>query len=403
LKLVAGSLTRTYFRLTRSGNLRFEFATASRIIFGPGSSASVPSLAARFGIRAFVITDSANRAAKLISGLIAEDIHPVLFEIKKEPDIDTLILAIRKYTESACDIVLGLGGGSVLDTGKAVAALSANPGDPRDYLEVIGAGRKLEKSSAVYIAIPTTAGTGSEATMNSVISVPEKKIKVSLRSPFLLPRLSIIDPELTYSLPPTVTANSGLDALTQVIEPFVCKASSPLADALCRDGIKRASRSLLPAYLDGSNFAAREEMCLVSLYGGMALANARLGAVHGLAGPLGGMYQAPHGAICARLLPLVMKTNLKALRSRQPDSPSITRYEEIAQMVCGKEDARAEDGLEFIQHLCDKLEIRSLGEYGLQSEDFSTLVLMAQKSSSMRGNPIGLTDSELTGILELSK
>ena len=363
---------------------------------------SVPSLAARFGIRAFVVTDSINRAEKLINGLIAEDIHPVIFEINKEPDVDTLVLAIRNYVESACDIVLGLGGGSVLDTGKAVAALSANPGNPLDYLEVIGTGRTLEKSSAVYIAIPTTAGTGSEVTMNSVISVSEKKIKVSLRSPFLLPRLSIIDPELTYSLPPTITATSGLDAFTQVIEPFVCNSSSPITDALCRDGIKRASHSLVPAYLDGSNIHAREDMCLVSLYGGMALANARLGAVHGLAGPLGGMYPAPHGAICARLLPLVMKTNLKALRSRQPDSLAITRYEEIAQMVCGKQDARAEDGIEFIQHLCDKLDIRHLGEYGLKSEDFSTLIPMAQKSSSMRGNPILLTDLELTGILELS-
>jgi alcohol dehydrogenase class IV len=379
--------------------MRFEFATAGRILFGAGRAAEVPTLAARLGHHAFVVTDSRLRAAPLLAGLSTQGLSTAVFLVEKEPDIAAVLLATQAFKDAACDLVIGLGGGSAIDTGKAVAALAANPGEPLNYLEVVGGGQPLERPSVPYIAIPTTAGTGAEVTRNAVLAVPEQRVKVSLRSPFLLPLLAVVDPELTYSMPPALTANTGMDALTQVLEPFVCNAPTPLTDALCRDGIARAGRSLSRAYAHGDDAAARQDMSLVSLYGGLALANARLGAVHGLAGPLGGLLPAPHGAICARLLPLVMQANLQALRSRQPASPAFERYAEAARLLTGSPAARPEDGIAYVERLCTELSVRPLGEFGLQAAHFPTIVQQAQQSSSMKGNPIRLTDEELTGIL----
>ena len=380
--------------------MRFEFSTASRIIFGSGTCAEVPSLARRFGKKAFVFTDSTERASDLLVGLSKEDITVDIFKIEHEPDINGVVMAMRIFLESHCNLAIGFGGGSTLDTGKAAVALAANPGDPLAYLEVLGRGRTLEVPPLPFIAIPTTSGTGSEVTRNAVIAIPGEGIKVSLRSPFILPRIAIVDPELTHSLPPAVTASTGFDALTQVIEPFVSSAPTPLTDGLCRDGIHRAGRSLLKAYQDGTNTAAREDMSLVSLFGGLSLANAQLGGVHGLAGVLGGRYSAPHGSICAILLPFVMEANLRALRSRRSESPILDRYREVAQLLTGDPTSTAQDGIDRLFDLRNKMSVRTLSTYGLKPEDLPSLVGQAQRSSSMKGNPIQLTDNELIEILE---
>ena len=211
--------------------------------------------------------------------------------------------------------------GSALDLAKAVAALLANPGDPLDYAEVIGGGKALSEPSYPCIAIPTTAGTGSEATRNAVLASPENGVKASLRSPTMLPRLAIVDPELSYGLPPRITAETGMDALAQLLEPLVCSGPNPLVDAICREALPRAIESLPRAYRDGSDEDARESMAYASLCGGMALANARLGAVHGFASPLGGAFPIPHGAACAVLLAPVAAANVAALRAREPAAP----------------------------------------------------------------------------------
>ena len=320
--------------------------------------------------------------------------------VKEEPNLDSIILATRNMQEFNCQVVIGFGGGSALDTGKAAAALIANPGDPLDYLEVVGSGCPLQNPSVAFIAIPTTAGTGSEVTRNAVITLPEKRIKVSLRSPYMLPRIAVVDPRLTYSLPPSVTASTGLDALTQLIEPFVCNSPSPLTDVICRDGIVRAARSLRKACENGQDAIAREDMALASLFGGMALANARLGAVHGMANPVGGFSYAPHGAVCARLLPLVMETNLHALRNRLPGSPAIARYTEVARLLTGDDTADAEDGAEWVRKLCSALDIQPLKEYGFNPDDLPAVVEQSQKANSMKGNPVNLTNNELLTILE---
>lgn len=379
--------------------MRFEFATTGRILFGPGVVAELPALASSLGRSAFLVTDSLTRSAGLLAGLQAHGLPVTAFQVDHEPDVALVLRAVQDFKAAGCDLAIGIGGGAVIDTGKAVAALAVNPHEPRHYLEVVGAGQPLERPSLPYIAIPTTAGTGAEVTRNAVLAVPEQRLKVSLRSPYLLPRLAVIDPELTLSLPPAITASTGMDALTQVLEPFVCNTPNPLTDALCRHALARVGHALRRAYDSGADLPARETMALVSLYGGLALANARLGAVHGLAAPLGGMYPAPHGAVCARLLPLAMRANIHALRTRQPGSPALARYAEAARLLTTDPDASPEDGAAYVEALCRDLNIRPLAEFGLQPHEFPLLVQQAQRASSMKGNPLPLTDAELTSIL----
>ncbi len=377
----------------------FEFATANKIIFGAGKVKGLADQLSGRAKRLLLVRGRSSRAIpqvrEILSGL---GISHIEFEIHGEPTVDV----VREGTKLAagCDLVIGLGGGSALDVGKAVSALATNPGDVMDYLEVIGRGQTLAVEPLPYIAIPTTAGTGTEVTRNSVIESPEHGVKVSLRSPMMLPSVALVDPELTYDLPPETTAASGLDALTQLIEPFVSIKANPMTDAICREGILVAAGSLRQVYENGADTAAREGMSLASLFGGLAMANAALGTVHGFAGPLGGMLHAPHGAICARLLPLVMEANLKALKSRQEGHPAISKYDEIAQIVTGNRDAVAQDGLNWVTELVRDLEISPLAAHGMTALRIPEAVEKAMKASSARGNPIALNEAELTEILE---
>jgi alcohol dehydrogenase class IV len=381
--------------------MRFEFATATRIIFGPGTLQEVAPLAAGMGSRALVVIGrSVSRVRPLFDLLNKQGMQAVIYGLNGEPTTDVVRQGVKRARETHCDLVIGFGGGSVLDAGKAIAALLTNDGDPLDYLEVIGRGQPLAQAPVPYIAIPTTAGTGAEVTRNAVLLSPEHQVKVSLRSPMMLPDLAVVDPELTYSMPPQVTATTGLDALTQVMEPFVSHLATPLTDPICREGLQRAGRALRRAYLDGTDQAAREDMALVSLFGGLALANAKLGAVHGFAGPLGGMIPGPHGAVCARLLPYVMATNVQALESREPENPALARYAEVACLLTGEADATPQDGVAWVQALCRDLGVPPLAEYGLKPALFTSAIDKAQRASSMKGNPIALTVDELTHILE---
>lgn len=378
----------------------FEFATATQIIFGAGALKQIGTLAASFGNRALIMTGhTPGRAAVLLKMLDAAHVAYRVATISEEPTVETVQRGLETARNSQCDFVIGFGGGSAIDAGKAIAALLTNGGDPLDYLEVIGKGRTISKPSAPYLAIPTTAGPGTEVTRNAVLKSVEHKVKVSMRSPLMLPRLALIDPELTYTLPPSVTASTGLDALTQVIEPFVSNAPNPLTDALCREGMTRAARSLLQAYRRGDDSQAREDMAIASLCGGLALANARLGAVHGFAGPAGGMFPAPHGAVCARLLPVVMAVNVQALQERAPENPALRRYDDVARMLTGKSSATSRDGVAWIQELCQALAVPALSAHGMTVADIPTVAEKAAQASSMKGNPIPLTMAEMQEIL----
>lgn len=381
--------------------MHFEFATASRIIFGPGARNKVAPLAADLGHRALLVSGRTGpHADELEQQLREHGLAVTRFAVSGEPTTAVIEAGVEQARAAACDVVIGLGGGSAIDSGKAIAALLTNGGAPLDYLEVVGRGQPLTEPSAPYAAIPTTAGTGAEVTRNAVLGVPAQRVKVSMRSPSMLPDLAVVDPELTYSMPPEVTASTGLDALTQVIEPFVSHQANPLTDGFCREGMRRAARSLRRAYNHPDDTAARADMALASLLGGLALANAKLGAVHGFAGPIGGMFDAPHGAVCARLLPGVMASNVRALREREPQSPALTRYDEVARLLTGDREATAVDGVRWVEALCAELAVPPLRAYGVTAADLPTLVEKSQQASSMNGNPLRLTDEELQRILE---
>ena len=380
--------------------MKFEFATASRIIFGQGTVKEVAPMASKMGNCALLVTGrNVERAGPLSGSLKNTGMKIVTFSVSDEPTIELTIEGVELARQNASDIVIGMGGGSVIDTAKAIAALLTNSGDITDYLEVIGRGKQLSRPSAPCIAIPTTAGTGAEVTKNAVLTSQEHKVKVSLRSPTMLPDLAIVDPELTYSMPPSLTASTGLDALTQVLEPFVSVKSNPLTDAICIEGLKRAARSLHRAFKDGSDTRAREDMAIVSLFGGLTLANSKLGAVHGIAGPMGGMFPVPHGVICARLLPFVVEVNVRALQ-RHNSQQYLLRYDQVAQVLTGKSNAKAEEGIARIHDLCDALDIPGLSDFGITEDHFPDLIASSKKASSMKGNPVNLTDEELTEILQ---
>jgi len=381
--------------------MRFEFATATRIVFGPGTLGEIGPILRTIGGRALVVTGSnVDRAARLLSFLEKEGIARTVFAIAGEPAVETVRAGTQRARGEKCDCVIGFGGGSAIDAGKAIAALLTNPGDVFDYLEIIGRGKSLTQQPVPYVAIPTTAGTGAEVTRNAVLASPEHRVKVSLRSPLMLPRVALVDPELTYHLPQAITASTGLDALTQLIEPFVSIRANPLTDAVCREGLRRAARSLRQAYEHGDDIGDREDMAVASLFGGLALANAALGAVHGFAAPIGGMFPAPHGAVCAALLPHAMDMNLRALRQRAPPSDALLRFEELARILTGRHGASADEGIEWVRQLCAALHVSPLSTYTITQNDLPVLCEKAAVASSMKGNPIALTTDELHEILQ---
>jgi alcohol dehydrogenase class IV len=392
--------------------VNFELATAGRVVVGAGTAAQLaPALADILrgapGRTVLVVSGrNRERIAPLLAALAASGITPISFGVSDEPTVDLAREGVRRVAETGAAAVVAIGGGSALDAGKAIAALAPGGSDPMEHLEVVGAGRPIDRPPLPFIAIPTTAGTGSEVTRNAVLAVPEARVKASLRSPMMLPRLAIVDPELLAGLPPAVIASSGLDALSQVIEPFLSVRANPITDALARDAIRRSARALGSAYRDGlsgdDRAAAREDLALASLCGGLCLANAGLGAVHGFAAPAGGMFGAPHGAVCAALLPPVLEVNLRALRARASDHPALARMEELAALLTGaaRGDVRAEDGITFVSDLARTLQVRGLGAYGMTAADIPVLVEGARRASSMKGNPLSLTESELTEIAE---
>jgi alcohol dehydrogenase class IV len=377
----------------------FEFATAGRIVFGSGTRRGLGGIVAGFGRRLLVVGGATRRHDAWLDPLLAAaGTERADFAVTGEPTLDVARAGAAAARSAGCDVVLGLGGGSVLDAAKAIAALATQPGDVLDYVEVIGHGAPLVSPPLPCVAVPTTAGTGSEVTRNAVLGSPEQGVKVSLRSPLMLPRAAVVDPELTLSLPPAVTAATGLDALAQLIEPFVSVKRQPLTDAVCRTGLGRVSWALRRACSDPTNLAAREAMSLASLCGGMALANAALGAVHGLAGPLGGMFPAPHGAVCAVLLAGVIEANIAAAR-RTGGGDTLARYAEIARLLTTDATAPPEAAAAWVRQLVAELTIPPLSAYGMTAADIPAVVDKAGQASSMRGNPVSLDAETLDAIV----
>ena len=377
--------------------MRFEFATAARIMVGAGLVAELPGVLAGLGSRVLVCT-GANpaRHAGLLDGL---GLPAAVLKVAAEPTVELARAGVAAAREHGADVVAAIGGGSVIDTGKAVAMLLGNGGDPLDYLEVIGAGRAITQPAVPCVAVPTTAGTGAEVTANAVLASLEHRLKASLRSPLMIPRVALVDPQLTVSCPPPVTAASGLDALTQCLEPLVSPRASPLTDGLASEGLRRAAAGLRTAYADGEDLAARTDMAMCSLLGGMALANAKLGAVHGLAGVIGGIADVPHGIACAALLAPVIDANVNALRSGPPGHPALERYAQAARLLTGDPAAAVQDGLAWIRQTLTLLAVPGLAAFGVRPQYADKIAAKALISSSMRGNPVALNHGDLEAIL----
>jgi alcohol dehydrogenase class IV len=380
--------------------LAFEFATAGRIVFGPGSRQAVGGLTSRLGKTVLCVTGGSDRHSGWLTPLLeAAGLSVHGCRVPNEPTIGLVEAAVAQARTTGCDVILGVGGGSVLDAAKAIAALTVQPRSSLDYLELIGSGRPLDQEPLPCLAVPTTAGTGAEVTKNAVLGSPKHGLKISLRHFSMLPRIAIIDPELTFALPPAVTLATGLDALSQLIEPFVSPRANPLTDGFCHTGLERIVTALPAVLANPGDPAAREGMSLASLLGGLALANAGLGAVHGFAGPLGGMFPAPHGVLCGRLLAPVMAANIHCLIHGMGPAKSLERYCDIARIVTMSTTADPMDGVAWVQSLVDTAGLPRLANYGIGPAHIPEIIHKARQASSMKANPVVLGDEELRRIL----
>jgi alcohol dehydrogenase class IV len=353
----------------------FDFFNVPRIVFGRGQLKRLGEFIPP-GARPLLIYNG-----RPIEGSYAAKVHQ-----RGEPTVADIDAALTIAREANCNFVIGQGGGSAIDAAKAVAGLLANGGVATDYMEVIGAGKRITKRAVPWIAIPTTAGTGAEVTRNAVIGAPEKKFKASIRSEHLMARVALIDPELGVDVPPEVTARSGADALCQCIEAYVSSGANPLTDAIALQGIELAGRYLKRVYDNGQDLEAREGMALAALIGGIALTNAGLGAVHGFAAPLGANFPIPHGAICGVLLPHVIRSNR---------SHGVLKYADV-------DKALGADAAGFCAALVEQLTLPPLASFGLAQSDIAPMVALAKRASSMRYNPVVLDDTELAEILGAS-
>lgn len=375
--------------------MNFEF-TSGRIVFGCGAIRRLEELARPFGGRPLLVTGGHPERYSAFAAFA----HSI-FSLPGEPTLEVVRNGVSAARDG-CDFVIGIGGGSAMDAAKAIAVLATNSGEPLDYLEVIGKGKAFESPSLPIVAIPTTAGTGSEVTRNAVLGSPEHGLKASLRGTFLQPALALIDPQLTCSLPPDATATTGLDALTQLLEAFVSAKSNVFADALCRDGLWRVRTALPAAFANGADQTARAQMSYASLLSGLALANAGLGVVHGFAAPLGGLLSASHGSICAAVLVAGTAANIKALEERDPHHPSLQKYDEAARLLTGTPTAHRSELCNWLRELTRALGIRPLRALGLKESQLNELVRKAANANSMKANPLKLTDNELHAIASQS-
>ncbi len=366
--------------------MNFSFLTAGEIRFGRGVAGEAAERVMAFGSRVLLIHGgSAGRADWLARALADAGATIDRLPVPREPDVALVEAGLDAARALGAEVVVALGGGAVIDAGKAVAALAPAEGGLLAHLEVVGEGRPLERAPLPFVALPTTAGTGAEVTKNAVISVPDARRKVSLRDARMLADLALVDPALTDGCPRAVTLASGLDAVTQVIEPYLSSKANPLTDALARAAIPRGLEALV-RLMETEDTAARDTMAWVSLTGGLCLANAGLGAVHGLAGPVGGVSGAPHGAVCGALLPHVLQANAEA--GAVPG-----RLAEVSDWIAASTGGD-------LAAWARRQGLPGLGAQGLDRADLDAVARAAETSSSMAGNPVRLDRSTLMDILE---
>ncbi|ARE41150.1 Alcohol dehydrogenase [Rhodovulum sp. P5] len=370
-------------------------ATPPRTVSGRGCRGIVlQALAAFLGPVLLVRGQSVAWADTLAEELRAEGraVHTVLS--RGEPALPALEASLSALRGADLQAVVAVGGGSAIDLGKALAALLRVRGPVPDYLEVVGRGLPLDAAPLPFIAVPTTAGTGAEATKNAVIDIPDHQRKVSLRDTRMIPRIAVLDADLTDGMPWPVTLMTGLDAITQLIEPLLSARATPATDVICRGAIGPAMRALI-RLSDGECPEARATMLMAAHLSGIALANAGLGAVHGVAGVIGGQTGAPHGAICGQLLPKVLRVNRRAAAQAGLDT---TQFDEVDAIIADAFGRPGQSAAELLQGFVDRHGLPGWAGTAL-SPDIDRIVDMARASSSMKANPVALSPEELTEVL----
>lgn len=380
--------------------MKFEFISADKIVFGSGSFSTLGNRAKAFGKKFMIVSQQIHVDNGIVPEAIAQlkavGCESICFlDVAGEPDEKTVDNCTALAAQNGCDAVIGIGGGSCIDVAKATGGLLTNGGHVREYLEGVGTGRVLDKPTAPFIAVPTTSGTGAEVTKNAVIMSKTEHFKKSFRAESLLARVAIVDPCLTVSVPKSVTASTGMDAITQLIESYTSAKSQPMTDALAIYALKGAPEMLKRAYDNGNDLEAREHMSRCSLFSGLTLANSGLGGAHGIAAALGANFSIAHGTACAMLLPYIMEYNI---------SGALDKLADVGEVLTGKsytdKKEAAYAGIKVIKELCQYLEIpEKLSQIGVKPEDFEQLAHDSM-GSSMSGNPVKMDEKACAEFLK---
>jgi len=377
-----------------------QFHLPTKVVTGEGCLSELGAQAAQYGQQAMLVCGHRSLRAsghldRALGHLRESGVQTTVYDaVSDEPTLDVIQEGLDRARAGDIKLLIGIGGGSAMDTAKAIAGLYTHPGTIYEYHR---GERKVSGGGLPWIAVPTTAGTGAEVTKNAVLDDPENRIKFSLRHDGWFAGVALVDPELTLSMPPEVTASSGSDALTQAIESYTSIGASPITDALAIEAITRIARSLEHAVRDGSNIEARADMLYGSMLAGCAMSNARLGGVHGMAHPLGALYHIPHGLVCGLLLPYTMAYNVPYAGSK---------YAHIAQLLGvdtrGMDmDTAAQQGVERVRELLAAVGLpQRLGPLGVKREDVPVIVEGSLPSSSLKHNPRPLAAEDITAILE---
>jgi alcohol dehydrogenase class IV len=388
----------------------FSLSRLPRISYGSGRINEVPALAASYGHIALLVTGKqsfcvSSRWQTFTQSLEARGMRWLHLTVSGEPSPSLVDEAVCRFRGEAVDVVIAIGGGSVLDAAKAIAGLLPHGNSVIDHLEGVGRNIPYHGPSTPFIAIPTTAGTGSEATKNSVLSVPGRDgYKKSFRDECLIPEYAVVDPDLIVGCPRELVAADGMDAFTQLLESFVSLKANPFIDALAWSGISAVKEGLFAAW-EGKEQAAtqgRGAMAYAALLSGITLAQVGLGSVHGLASPLGAYFPIPHGVVCGTLVASATEVNIKAMQEREPENKALAKYAEVGRLLTGQtgmDDATAHLSLiGLLSEWSERLELPRLNGYGITSADFP-LIVANSRGSSMQTNPIVLTDAEINAIL----
>ncbi len=388
----------------------FSIARLPRIVFGDGSRRAVAAEAGALGRRALVVTGAGSLRAtphwrELADGLAAEGVSFEVFSVAGEPSPEMVDGAVAEFRDSGVEAVVGIGGGSALDAAKAIAGLLPHGNSVLDHLEGVGAGIPYRGPAVPFIAVPTTAGTGSEATKNAVLSRHgDEGFKKSFRDEALVARVAIVDPELLASCPPDLIAANGMDAFTQLLESLVSANANPMTDALAWSGLAAFRDGFFSAWEgDGAAAAAgRAGIAYASLTSGITLAQVGLGSVHGLASPLGAFFPIPHGVVCGTLVAEATEVNIRALKERDPESPALDRYSRAGALIAETAAADHEAGLDVLvttlRQWTERLALPGLGTYGMTAADIPRVVANC-RGGSMKTNPIVLNDDEVAEVL----